>query len=140
MQEIIERISGYDDKSMWDYCETLKKITHKTKEVKSGRGKAIEIREVLKYETNKEVLDRIIRSCEYYKDLYESQGKFKFRPYQVEIINKAYEIIRNYRFVYLAMEVRTGKTLTSLGIAKLCNVKNVLYASNQLRKPAPCNG
>ena len=131
MQEIIERISGYDDKSMWEYCETLKKITHQTKEVKSGRGKAIEIREVLKYETNKEVLDRITRSCEYYKDLHETQGKFKFRPYQVEIINKAYEIIKNHRFVYLAMEVRTGKTLTSLGIATLCNVKNVLFITKK---------
>ena len=40
----------------------------------------------------------------------------EFRDYQTKIINKGTEIISNSRFLYLAMEVRTGKTLTSLGI------------------------
>lgn len=40
----------------------------------------------------------------------------EFRDYQKEIIDKGVEIIKRHRFLYLAMEVRTGKTLTSLGI------------------------
>ena len=41
----------------------------------------------------------------------------KFRDYQSNIIFKGVKILYAYRFLYLAMEVRTGKTLTSLGIA-----------------------
>ena len=36
----------------------------------------------------------------------------EFRDYQTEIIGKGAEVIRTHRFLYLAMEVRTGKTLT----------------------------
>ena len=39
-----------------------------------------------------------------------------FRTYQQEIINKSVDILYTSRILYLAMEVRTGKTLTSLGI------------------------
>ena len=39
----------------------------------------------------------------------------EFRKYQSNIINKALEIINEKKFIYLSMEVRTGKTLTSLG-------------------------
>jgi hypothetical protein len=39
------------------------------------------------------------------------------RPYQEKIIDKAMDIISRHKFVYLAMQVRTGKTLTALGIA-----------------------
>ena len=38
----------------------------------------------------------------------------KFRDYQSKIIKQGVDIISRYGFVYLAMEVRTGKTLTSL--------------------------
>lgn len=41
----------------------------------------------------------------------------EFRDYQKDIMNKGYEILKDSRMLYLAMEVRTGKTLTSLGIA-----------------------
>ena len=48
----------------------------------------------------------------------------KFRDYQEEIITKGTDVISQHGFVYLAMEVRTGKTLTSLGIAnKMSGVK-----------------
>ena len=40
----------------------------------------------------------------------------KFRDYQKDIITKGVKCLLDYRFVYLSMEVRTGKTLTSLGI------------------------
>ena len=41
----------------------------------------------------------------------------ELRTYQKEISKKATGILNHYKFVYLAMEVRTGKTLTSLDIA-----------------------
>jgi len=103
-----------------------------TKTTKSGRGKAVEIREVLKYNTDKKLIEKIVRSCEYYKNLYEmEQNEFQFRDYQADIIHKGYEIISKHRFLYLAMEVRTGKTLTSLGIAELCGIKNVLFITKK---------
>ena len=39
----------------------------------------------------------------------------EYRKYQKEIIEKGLTILKTHRFLYLAMEVRTGKTLTSLG-------------------------
>ncbi len=36
-----------------------------------------------------------------------------FRDYQKDIISNGVAIIKNNKFLYLAMEVRTGKTLTS---------------------------
>jgi hypothetical protein len=55
----------------------------------------------------------------------------KFRDYQSDIIDKAFKIISLHRFVYLAMEVRTGKTLTSLGIAERLGVNNVLFITKK---------
>jgi hypothetical protein len=129
---MIERTSGYNNKAMWDYCETLKKVVLQTKTTKSGRGKAVEIQEILKYNTEQEVIDKIVNSCEYYKNLYDmEQNEFQFRDYQADIIHKGYEILSKHRFLYLAMEVRTGKTLTSLGIAEMCNIKNVLFITKK---------
>lgn len=55
----------------------------------------------------------------------------KFRDYQNKIINYAANVIAIRNFVYLAMEVRTGKTLTSLGIAQKVGVKNVLFLTKK---------
>ena len=57
----------------------------------------------------------------------------KFRDYQKEIIDKAVKILcYGYsNFVYLAMEVRTGKTLTSLGICSELDAKNVLFITKK---------
>ena len=55
----------------------------------------------------------------------------KFRDYQNKIINYATNVIAIRNFVYLAMEVRTGKTLTSLGIAQKVGVKNVLFLTKK---------
>jgi len=76
---MIERTSGYSNKAMWDYCETLKKVVLQTKTIKSGRGKAIDIREVLKYDTEKEVIDKIVSSCEHYKNLYDMEDMRYFQ-------------------------------------------------------------
>ena len=55
----------------------------------------------------------------------------EFRDYQKDIIAKGTEMIRAKGFLYLAMEVRTGKTLTSLGICEQLNVDNVLFLTKK---------
>lgn len=55
----------------------------------------------------------------------------EFREYQKKIIKDARNVISLHRFVYLAMEVRTGKTLTSLGIAEELGVDNVLFLTKK---------
>ena len=130
---MIERTSGYSNKAMWEYCETLKRVMLQTKTTKSGKGKAVEIREVLKYNSDNYTIDRIINSCEHYKNLYEMEEKevFNYRDYQIEIIENGSQILSKHKFLYLAMEVRTGKTLTSLGIAEHMKVKNVLFITKK---------
>jgi len=55
----------------------------------------------------------------------------QFRDYQVEIIKKASRILNEAGFVYLSMEVRTGKTLTSLGTLDLMSVNKVLFITKK---------
>ena len=55
----------------------------------------------------------------------------ELRSYQKEIVGKAVDILCKHRFVYLAMEVRTGKTLTSLSIAEEMGVKSVLFLTKK---------
>ena len=55
----------------------------------------------------------------------------QLRDYQIDISNKAVEVLRNYGMVYLAMEVRTGKTSTSLQVAKMFGAKNVLFLTKK---------
>ena len=54
-----------------------------------------------------------------------------FRKYQKEIIDKSVNILYTSRLLYLAMEVRTGKTLTSLGICDNLPVNNVLFITKK---------
>jgi|TARA_R110002050_G_scaffold219803_2_gene355720 superfamily II DNA or RNA helicase len=55
----------------------------------------------------------------------------KYRDYQQSIIDKSVKIFNTSSFVYLAMEVRTGKTLTSLGIADRLGVRSVLFITKK---------
>ena len=56
----------------------------------------------------------------------------KFRDYQEDIISKGVKCLNKHRFVYLSMEVRTGKTLTSLGILnKIMSVNKVLFITKK---------
>ena len=55
----------------------------------------------------------------------------KLRPYQEEISAKAVEILKSKKIVYLAMEVRLGKTLTALSIAERYGAKNVLFLTKK---------
>lgn len=130
---VIDRNLGVSNKDMWEHCELLKKIINTKVERKIGRGKAIETIYVNKYSTYKEDYDKIIKSCEHYKKLFmqENIKTVEFRPYQLDIINQGTDIIKRHGFLYLAMEVRTGKTLTSLGIADNIKAEKVLFITKK---------
>jgi len=55
----------------------------------------------------------------------------EFRDYQIQIIEKAKGVLQAHRFVYLSMEVRTGKTLTALGVAEKLGIKNLLFVTKK---------
>ena len=55
----------------------------------------------------------------------------QLRDYQKSIVEKATEVIQRSGFVYLAMEVRTGKTLTSLSIANNIRAQKVLFITKK---------
>tara|TARA_B100000085_G_scaffold283691_1_gene314947 strand:+ start:5315 stop:6550 length:1236 start_codon:yes stop_codon:yes gene_type:complete len=55
----------------------------------------------------------------------------QLRDYQKSIVEKATKVINISGFVYLAMEVRTGKTLTSLSIASNVNAQKVLFVTKK---------
>ena len=130
--QIVERTPGISDYGMWQYCELLCRVMGQMKELKTGRGAKIETTWVYKYKDAPEILPRLQRSRDYYKELHEKGGcQVEFRPYQIEIMQQGLEILKQHRFLYLAMEVRTGKTLTSLGIAQSLMVENVLFVTKK---------
>lgn len=54
---------------------------------------------------------------------------FKLHPEQREIADAALSILKENNIVYLAMEMRTGKTPTSMTIAKEYGAKKVLFVT-----------
>ena len=57
----------------------------------------------------------------------------EFRDYQKDIINRGSAILAKYRFLYLAMDMRTGKSLTSMGVLQeLPDIKNVLFLTKKV--------
>jgi hypothetical protein len=55
----------------------------------------------------------------------------ELRQYQKELSAKATEILQHKKIVYLAMEVRCGKTLTALNTAKLFGAKKILFITKK---------
>ena len=131
MTDIVPRIPKYSNKGMLHYCETLKSILTESYDTKVGRGKSVKIIKTPRHKVDQYVLNKVLRSCDYYKNLYEMEGKIQFRDYQRDIIEKGSEILSKHGFLYLAMEVRTGKTLTSLGIAERIEAERVLFITKK---------
>lgn len=125
--KLIERTPGYTNEMMVRECENLLAVINKTIDTKNGKQK--------KYKFDEDVSSKIHRSYEHYKALCEQETNvdtsFDFRDYQKSIIDESTERIYKHGFVYLAMEVRTGKTLTSLGIASKIGAKNVLFITKK---------
>ena len=55
----------------------------------------------------------------------------KYRDYQIEIIKKATAVVFKSKFVYLSMQVRTGKTLTAMGVANNLNIGRMLFVTKK---------
>jgi superfamily II DNA or RNA helicase len=55
----------------------------------------------------------------------------KLRDYQIENANLLHQNLSKFRLVYFMAEVRTGKTLTSLEVAKLYGSKKVLFITKK---------
>lgn len=55
----------------------------------------------------------------------------KLRDYQVQIASQAIEKLNDLRIVYLNMQVRTGKTATSMEVASLYGARNVLFLTKK---------
>jgi hypothetical protein len=139
-KEVVERKPGFNNLEMLNQCLILKDVVTQTIETKEGRGKNVRIYQKYKHNTPQDIIDKIVYSCEYYKNLHEkdmeikevlTNGTIQFRDYQYDIIKIGSEIIEDFGFVYLAMEVRTGKTLTSLGIAGAIKSNNVLFLTKK---------
>ena len=57
---------------------------------------------------------------------------FTPREYQVDLAQKGVEKLQKYGILYLAMEVRTGKTFTALMVARQFGAKNVLFLTKKM--------
>ena len=78
------------------------------------------------------ILDvKLIKQINQITPYAEMESKIKFRDYQNEIIKDGTSLLKKNKFLYLAMEVRTGKTLTSLGILDKIECKNVLFITKK---------
>ena len=55
----------------------------------------------------------------------------QLRDYQVDIATRGQGILARAGILYLGMQVRTGKTATSLEVARLYNAKNVLFLTKK---------
>jgi len=133
MTQVLARIPAYSNQSMLDYCDTLLSILTQSHQTKVGRGKKVEMVKVFKHKQDQDVIDKLIRSKEHYNKLNQmkNKGGVTFRDYQVDIIEKGTQILEKHGFLYLAMEVRTGKTLTSLGIADEVKSWKVLFVTKK---------
>ncbi len=60
----------------------------------------------------------------------------KLRDYQEDISSRAAELLREYKMCYLAMECRTGKTLTGLAAASKFGAKSVLVITKVKAMPS----
>jgi len=56
-----------------------------------------------------------------------TESNFKLRDYQVSISDKGTDILKQKGFLYLSLEVRTGKTLIALEICNNFKAKRVLF-------------
>ena len=131
---VIERLPYFSNKMMLDRSNLMHSIMTQTIEKKERHGNKSIIKRELKYKRLPDTIKKMQDSIDYYSNLYqhEMSNKIELREYQKDIVSRATDIIKVNRFVYLAMEVRTGKTLTSLKICdNLEDVNNVLFITKK---------
>ena len=76
-------------------------------------------------------MEEFLNKLDLVADGITRNNRVKFRNYQVDIINRGSEILSKKGFVYLAMEVRTGKTYCALGISERLDAKKVLFLTKK---------
>ena len=59
------------------------------------------------------------------------KSTLELRDYQEEISNNAVVLLKKYKIAYLAMQVRTGKTLTAMATAYKFGAKSVLFVTKK---------
>jgi hypothetical protein len=130
--DVMKRVPGFSNEMMYKQSLLLQGILNKTKEVTQGRGRLAKKVKQPMYEINPEVKAMANNSVAYYKKLMEEKkSKITLRDYQKKIATDSCIHLMQHGFVYLAMEVRTGKTLTSLTAANLMNVEDVLFITKK---------
>lgn len=125
---MIERRPGHTNEMMADYCQALINVLSKSEKISVGSGKSKRDVEKPKYKHTEEKIQELMKSIGYYKGRKDS---IELRPYQQQIRDRGVRILEDHRFLYLAMEVRTGKTLTSLAIAEQMGAQNVLFVTKK---------
>lgn len=61
----------------------------------------------------------------------KNKKMISLRDYQLDIADKACELLKEYKIAYLAMQVRTGKTLTAFQTAKNYGANTVLFVTKK---------
>lgn len=131
---VVERDLCFSNKMMLERVTLMHQIINTKVPKKVRMGNKYVMSEELKYKKSAHLIKIMDDSVEYYKNLHEQEmsNTFELRDYQQDIVERATQIINVNKFVYLAMEVRTGKTLTSLSICdNLENVDNVLFITKK---------
>lgn len=131
---VVERDLCFSNKMMLERATLMHQILTRKVPKKVRMGNKSIMTEELKYKNSAHLIKTMEDSIQYYKDLHEEEmsNTFELRDYQQDIVDRATKIINVNRFVYLAMEVRTGKTLTSLSICdNLDSVDNVLFITKK---------
>lgn len=120
--DLISRIPGFSDMDMYNWCKTLKESCESTVVRKNKTERMFDV--------NQPVEQRINDSISFYLKKMKKR-KIEFRDYQIDIIDRGVKCLQRYRFLYLAMEVRTGKTLTSFGMCEKIGAKNILFVTKK---------
>ena len=133
--EITERTPCYSNEMMLRQCELTLMTVDATKDVKVRKGRGYITEKVPRFKFLPEIASRVRNSYKHYKKLHEEdmerKKRVEFRDYQKQIILEGARKIHEHGFVYLAMEVRTGKTFTSLGIAEYLHAERVLFITKK---------
>jgi hypothetical protein len=132
MSNKIERIPGYSNSMMIEHYQRLLRIMNNTDESRSRKRKSnFHCDDARIIDNLKESIDFFKSAPELNLEIERIPDKFEFWPYQENIIETALFTLNTHGMVYLAMEVRTGKTLTALGIAQKMEASNVLFLTKK---------
>jgi len=129
--DVIDRTSGYTDDMMVEQLRIMRDVMSKKVSIKVGRGRSSKVIEKYKYADADDLIPKIEKSIEYYENMGRNRSKITLRDYQEEIATKASHIMEESGFVYLSMEVRTGKTLTSLRLAEILGCRKVVFLTKK---------